>query len=78
MTRITEQPSLYNNLEQKSIEEITACINTEDKKVALAIEASMPQLNSLIGRHRCKTEIRRQDVLPGRGQWWQAFSAGCN
>lgn len=49
MTRITEQPSLYNNLEQKSIEEITACINTEDKKVALAIEQSMPQLNSLIG-----------------------------
>jgi N-acetylmuramic acid 6-phosphate etherase len=49
MTRITEQPSLYNNLEQKSIEEITASINTEDKKVALAIEASMPQLNSLIG-----------------------------
>ncbi len=78
MTRITEQPSLYNNLEQKSIEEITACINTEDKKVALAIEESMPQLNSLIGRYRCKSETRRQDVLPRPGSRWQAFCAGCN
>ena len=48
MTRITEQPSLYNDLEKKSIEEITASINTEDKKVAIAIEKALPQVNELI------------------------------
>ncbi|WP_407429484.1 N-acetylmuramic acid 6-phosphate etherase [Arcticibacter sp.] len=48
MIRITEQPSLYNDLEQKRIEEITAGINTEDKKVALAIEQALPQVNKLI------------------------------
>jgi N-acetylmuramic acid 6-phosphate etherase len=50
MDRITEQPSLYRDLETKRIEEITASINAEDRKVALAIEASLPQLNRLIGR----------------------------
>lgn len=50
MNRITEQPSLYRELETKSIAEITASINAEDRKVALAIEASLPQLNRLIGR----------------------------
>lgn len=48
MTRITEQPSLYNDLEKKSIAEITASINTEDKKVAIAIEKALPQVNELI------------------------------
>ena len=31
MTRITEQPSSHRHLETKSIEEITAAINGEDK-----------------------------------------------
>jgi N-acetylmuramic acid 6-phosphate etherase len=48
MTRITEQPSLHRHLESKSIDEITALINAEDKKVALAIEKSLPQINLLI------------------------------
>lgn len=48
MTRITEQPSLYRHLEKMSVEELTANINNEDKKVALAIEKSLPQLNKLI------------------------------
>lgn len=48
MIRITEQASLYNNLEQKSIQELTKSINTEDKKVALAIEGALPQVNALI------------------------------
>lgn len=48
MTRITEQPSLYSDLEKKTIEEIAAAINTEDKKVAKAIEKSLPQINKLI------------------------------
>lgn len=48
MTRITEQPSPHRHLESKSIEEITALINGEDKKVALAIEKALPQINLLI------------------------------
>lgn len=48
MTRITEQPSKHRNLEQKSIEEITALINQEDQSVALAIEKALPQINRLI------------------------------
>lgn len=48
MTRITEQPSLYRHLEKMSVEELTASINNEDKKVAVAIEKALPQINKLI------------------------------
>src|SRR4029079_3446499 len=48
MTRITEQPSAHRHLEKKSVEEITAAINNEDKIVAIAIEKALPQLNQLI------------------------------
>jgi N-acetylmuramic acid 6-phosphate etherase len=48
MTRITEQASNYRHLEQMSTAELTAHINNEDKKVTLAIEKSLPQLNILI------------------------------
>jgi len=48
MTKITEQPSAHRHLEKKSIEEITAAINNEDKIVALAVEKALPQLNKLI------------------------------
>ena len=42
MTRITEQPSAHRHLEKKSIEEITAAINNEDKIVAIAVEKALP------------------------------------
>lgn len=48
MTRITEQPSLYRHLEKMSVEELTQSINNEDKKVALAIEKALPEINKLI------------------------------
>jgi N-acetylmuramic acid 6-phosphate etherase len=48
MEKITEQPSIYRHLETKSVAEITALINKEDKKVALAIEKALPQINALI------------------------------
>ena len=47
-SRITEQSSLYEHLEEMSIEELTAHINTENKKVALAIEDALPAINQLI------------------------------
>lgn len=48
MTRITEQPSNYNDLEKKSIEELTTLINQEDKTVPLAIEKALPAIQELI------------------------------
>lgn len=48
MTKITEQPGKYRDLEKKSIQELTASINAEDKTVALAIEKELPKINALI------------------------------
>lgn len=48
MTPITEQPSLYDQLENKSVEELTSYINQEDEKVAKAIRAVLPDINKLI------------------------------
>lgn len=46
--KITEQPSLYNDLEKKSIREILEDINAEDRKVALAIGKAIPQIEKLV------------------------------
>lgn len=48
MKKITESPSLYNNLEQKSIAELTTGLLTEYRKIALAIEKAKPQLDNLL------------------------------
>lgn len=48
MTTITEQSSLYDQLENKSVEELTRSINQEDAKVAKTIEAVLPSVNNLI------------------------------
>ena len=46
--KISEQASLYNDLEKKSVHEILPDINTEDKKVALAVEKAIPQIEKLV------------------------------
>lgn len=46
--KITEQPSLYDNLEDKSVLELLTDINNEDKKVALAVEKAIPQIEKLV------------------------------
>lgn len=46
--RLTEQPSLYDHLEQKSVAELIRDINNEDKKVALAMEKVLPDIERLI------------------------------
>lgn len=46
--KISEQPSLYNDLEKKSIHELLTDINTEDKKVALAVEKVIPHIEELV------------------------------
>ena len=45
--RITESDSLYRHLEKKSTKEILTDINTEDKKVAFAIEKKLDQIEKL-------------------------------
>lgn len=46
--KITEQSSLYNDLEKKSVGEILTDINNEDKKVALTVEKAIPQIEKLV------------------------------
>ena len=46
--KISEQPSLYNDLEKKSVGEILHDINNEDKKVALAVEKAIPAIEKLV------------------------------
>ena len=65
-SRITEQSSLYDHLEEMSVEELTAHINTENKKVTLAIEQALPAINRLI------SAIEQQVKNGGR-----LFYAGC-
>ena len=48
MLRITERPSLYDNLEQKTVMELITDINAEDMKVAPAIREALPALEKLI------------------------------
>lgn len=48
MQRITESPSLYKNLEQKSTMELLTDINTEDQKVALAVRDVLPEIELLV------------------------------
>jgi len=47
LNRTTEQASIYNNLEDKSFEEIIGDINREDQKVALAVEVQKHAIASL-------------------------------
>lgn len=48
--KITEQPSLYDNLEDKSVHELLVGINQEDQKVALAVEKAIPQIEKLVSQ----------------------------
>ena len=47
-TKITEQSSLYNDLEKKSVLELLQDINAEDQKVALATREAIPQIEKLV------------------------------
>ncbi len=46
--KVTEQSSLYDNLENKSIGEILTEINREDQKIALAVEKTIPAIEKLV------------------------------
>lgn len=46
--KLSEQPSLYNDLEKKSIRTLLEEINAEDQKVALATQQAIPQIEKLV------------------------------
>lgn len=46
--KITEQPSLYDDLEKASTKSLLENINQEDKKVADAVEKVIPQIEKLV------------------------------
>jgi len=46
--KITEQPSLYDNLEKKSIRDILTEINQEDHKVPPAVKETIPEIEKLV------------------------------
>lgn len=46
--KITEQSSLYNDLENKSVHDLLYDINKEDRQVALAVEKAIPQIEKLV------------------------------
>lgn len=48
--KITEQPSLYTDLEKKSVREILEDINNEDRKVAEAVHRAIPQIEKLVSQ----------------------------
>jgi N-acetylmuramic acid 6-phosphate etherase len=46
--KITESESNYNHLEKMSISALLTGINNEDKKVAIAVEKAIPQIEKLV------------------------------
>ncbi|MFA6719170.1 MAG: N-acetylmuramic acid 6-phosphate etherase [Prevotella sp.] len=46
--KITEKSSLYDNLEKKSVRELLEDINTEDQKIALAVQKTIPQIEKFV------------------------------
>lgn len=46
--KITEQTSLYDNLEQKTVSEILQEINSEDQKIAVAVQKTIPEIEKLV------------------------------
>lgn len=56
----TEQSSYYDNLEEMSVKDLLVNMNNEDKKVAIAVEKSIPQIEPLV------EEIVKRFKLGGR------------
>lgn len=48
MNKITESNSLYDDLDKMSVKQILENINREDKKVALAVQECLPQIEKFV------------------------------
>lgn len=47
-SKITEQPSKYDDLEKMSIEDLLTAMNKEDKSVPVAVQKALPQIQKLV------------------------------
>ena len=61
--KITEQPSLHEDLEQLSVRSLLEGINEEDQKVALAVRSCIPHIERLGNRYRGTDAARRTGIL---------------
>ena len=52
--KITEEDSLYDGLENYSVADLVSRINTEDQKVAIAVEKVLPEITKLIEKVETK------------------------
>jgi N-acetylmuramic acid 6-phosphate etherase len=48
--KITEEASVYHDLEQKTVRELLESMNEEDRKVAQAVREAIPQIEELVER----------------------------
>jgi len=62
---ITESASLYDHLEQKSPGELLRIINSEDQKVAVAVQQAIPQIEALV-----------KEIIPRMQQGGRLFYIG--
>ncbi|MFV0505178.1 MAG: N-acetylmuramic acid 6-phosphate etherase [Bacteroidales bacterium] len=56
MKKITETPSLYDNIDKMSAKELLISINSEDAKVAEAVKFCIPSIEKLV--EQCVTRVR--------------------
>ena len=56
-TKTTEQDSNYNHLEKMTVLEVLTNINNEDKKVAIAVEKALPQIEALT--HKIVQQLKK-------------------
>ena len=68
--KITEQSSLHDDLEKKSVRELLEGINEEDHKVADAVQRTIPQIEKLV------TEIVKRMKQGGRIFYMGAGTSG--
>jgi N-acetylmuramic acid 6-phosphate etherase len=65
--RITEKESKYDNLEKKSIAQLTKLINAEDQTVAVAVAKALKQINKVIGKAVITLENNGRIIYMGAG-----------
>jgi N-acetylmuramic acid 6-phosphate etherase len=65
--RITEEPSFYNDLEHMSIHDLLVNMNAEDKKVPVAVEGAIPQIEALVEKIVEKFELGGRLFYIGAG-----------
>jgi N-acetylmuramic acid 6-phosphate etherase len=66
-TRITESDSLYRHIEKMSVHEVLENINREDQKVAIAVEACVPEIEVFVVAAAKKMKLGGRLFYTGAG-----------